>query len=600
MDVVIATVFAVLAGAGTASLAVRAAGPAGRRSRPARPAGGGGRSASRSGSPATFAFATVLLAYVLDALGLPGRPRCATLAIAVLAASASRSWCRRLAARRSRRGCSRRGGAERRAAAATASAPASCSGRRSASSTRPARGRSSPPCWRSAAQSSPRSGSCSASPTASGAAIALLAVMLPAGARSRAGSARATPGGCSRRSGVLMVAVAVLLAAGLDRDFRPRSRTTSRPRSSIPTSSLEETGAVTLAGAGARGRAGPTRRRAARRRPAAPGRRDGAGVHRHAALAQHPAGQEPSCAKLRGRVVLVDFWTYTCINCLRTLPHLKAWDSRYRAAGLSIVGVHTPEFAFERRGQRRATRSRRTACATRSALDNDYGIWNAWQNQYWPAKYLIDARGQVRYGTSARATTTRPSARSARCSPRRAGARRGHRRRGAGGRGRAGRHDAGDLPRLGARPAGDPDGRARLRPRDGPRRRPTGSRTAGLEARARARRRRHGRAHRPARRRPPRLPRPRLAGSHAAGAGAAGRPAAARSPRRARRARRRGRGRRAAVVPAAWTSAGSSGGSSRSSSTPAWRATPSRSGSSRRDVNDVEPGRSRRTAVSAG
>ena len=102
-------------------------------------------------------------------------------------------------------------------------------------------------------------------------------------------------------------------------------------------------------------------------------------------------------AGLRGRVVLVDFWTYTCINCLRTLPYLKAWDDRYRAQGLTIVGVHTPEFAFER-----TTANVRGAIARQGirypvVQDNEFGTWNAFGNQYWPAKYLIDARGRVRY-----------------------------------------------------------------------------------------------------------------------------------------------------------------------------------------------------------
>jgi cytochrome c biogenesis protein CcdA/thiol-disulfide isomerase/thioredoxin len=100
---------------------------------------------------------------------------------------------------------------------------------------------------------------------------------------------------------------------------------------------------------------------------------------------------------LRGRVVLIDFWTYTCINCIRTLPYLRAWDGRYRERGLTIVGVHTPEFTFEReagnvRGAIAGNRLRYPV-----AQDNEYATWSAWGNQYWPAKYLIDARGRVRY-----------------------------------------------------------------------------------------------------------------------------------------------------------------------------------------------------------
>jgi cytochrome c biogenesis protein CcdA/thiol-disulfide isomerase/thioredoxin len=111
-----------------------------------------------------------------------------------------------------------------------------------------------------------------------------------------------------------------------------------------------------------------------------------------------PGGERLSLHRqLRGKVVLVDFWTYTCINCLRTLPKVTSWDRRYRHDGLAVVGVHTPEFAFEHE----AANVRRAVAANHIrypvAQDNDYGTWNAWGNQFWPAKYLIDAKGQVRY-----------------------------------------------------------------------------------------------------------------------------------------------------------------------------------------------------------
>jgi cytochrome c biogenesis protein CcdA/thiol-disulfide isomerase/thioredoxin len=100
---------------------------------------------------------------------------------------------------------------------------------------------------------------------------------------------------------------------------------------------------------------------------------------------------------LRGRVVLVDFWTYTCINCLRTLPHLTAWDRAYRKDGLTIVGVHSPEFTFERDAGNVAAAIRREGIRYPVAQDNKMATWDAYGNQYWPAKYLIDARGHVRY-----------------------------------------------------------------------------------------------------------------------------------------------------------------------------------------------------------
>jgi len=109
-----------------------------------------------------------------------------------------------------------------------------------------------------------------------------------------------------------------------------------------------------------------------------------------------PAGMPLTLAKLRGRVVLVDFWTYTCINCIRTLPYLKAWDATYRRLGLTIVGVHTPEFAFEHEASNVANAIRQFGLRYPVAQDNNMGAWNAYGNEYWPADYLIDARGQVR------------------------------------------------------------------------------------------------------------------------------------------------------------------------------------------------------------
>ena len=102
-------------------------------------------------------------------------------------------------------------------------------------------------------------------------------------------------------------------------------------------------------------------------------------------------------ASLRGRVVLIDFWTYSCVNCLRTLPYLRRWDDAYRADGLTIVGVHTPEFAFERDAGNVRDAVASLGLRYPVALDSDYGTWNAWGNRYWPAKYLIDREGHVRF-----------------------------------------------------------------------------------------------------------------------------------------------------------------------------------------------------------
>jgi cytochrome c biogenesis protein CcdA/thiol-disulfide isomerase/thioredoxin len=109
-------------------------------------------------------------------------------------------------------------------------------------------------------------------------------------------------------------------------------------------------------------------------------------------------GERPlSMAGLRGMVVLIDFWTYSCINCLRTLPHLRAWDRTYRPQGLAIVGVHTPEFAFEHVENNVRSAIERLDLEYPVAMDNDFGTWNAYSNRYWPAKYLIDSRGHLRY-----------------------------------------------------------------------------------------------------------------------------------------------------------------------------------------------------------
>jgi len=96
-------------------------------------------------------------------------------------------------------------------------------------------------------------------------------------------------------------------------------------------------------------------------------------------------------------VVLVDFWTYACVNCIRTLPHVNRWAETYRQAGLVVVGVHTPEFAFERSTENLETAMRRHGVKHAVAQDNRYATWKAWRNQYWPAHYLVDARGRIQY-----------------------------------------------------------------------------------------------------------------------------------------------------------------------------------------------------------
>ncbi len=100
---------------------------------------------------------------------------------------------------------------------------------------------------------------------------------------------------------------------------------------------------------------------------------------------------------LRGKVVLVDFWTYSCVNCLRALPYVEAWYRKYKDHGLVVIGVHTPEFAFEKDQANVAAAVRRLGVAYPVALDSDYAIWRAFNNQYWPADYFIDAQGRIRH-----------------------------------------------------------------------------------------------------------------------------------------------------------------------------------------------------------
>src|SRR5258708_1672278 len=99
----------------------------------------------------------------------------------------------------------------------------------------------------------------------------------------------------------------------------------------------------------------------------------------------------------RGEVVLIDFWTYSCINCLRTLPHLKAWDATYRSKGLVIIGVHTPEFAFEHVTSNVRSALQGLGIRYPVVQDDRYKTWDNYANQYWPAEYLIDRTGHVRH-----------------------------------------------------------------------------------------------------------------------------------------------------------------------------------------------------------
>src|SRR4051794_10830037 len=182
-----------------------------------------------------------------------------------------------------------------------------------------------------------------------------------------------------------------------------------------------------------------------------------------------PGGRRLTIAGLRGRVVLVDFWTYTCINCIRTLPYVKAWDARYRDAGLTVVGVHSPEFSFEKDAGNVAAAIRQNGLRYAVVQDNRRATWDAWGNPYWPATYLVDARGRVRYAHFGEGDAARTEA-AVRAMLREAGSRR------PGARGGAPRA----APRRGGRPAaggaGGPAPPPPPPPRPGPRGTPPGAR----------------------------------------------------------------------------------------------------------------------------
>ncbi len=144
-------------------------------------------------------------------------------------------------------------------------------------------------------------------------------------------------------------------------------------------------------------------------RPDADGRRAGAAEARTARCATKAASRRwparPSGSTrapltpegLRGKVVLVDFWTYSCINCLRTLPYLRAWAEKYKDAGLVVVGVHAPEFAFEKQPANVRRAAKDLGIGFPVAVDSNFAIWRAFGNQYWPAFYFVDAQGRIRH-----------------------------------------------------------------------------------------------------------------------------------------------------------------------------------------------------------
>ena len=199
-------------------------------------------------------------------------------------------------------------------------------------------------------------------------------------------------------TGAVMVLVAVLMLGEYDLRFQTAIANDLPAFLVNPSKELEESAAAQERLADLRGDRSPDRRvrrlSAGDPLPVLGAAPDFAGTQK---WFNTRGGRALTLAKLRGHPVLVDFWTYTCINCIRTFPYLKAWDRRYRKAGLVIVGVHTPEFPFERDESNVRDAIAQNEIRYPVVQDNDYAVWNAYQNQYWPASYFVDAEGRVRY-----------------------------------------------------------------------------------------------------------------------------------------------------------------------------------------------------------
>ena len=233
-----------------------------------------------------------------------------------------------------------------------------------------------------------------------GSAVALY-VLMRAGRRLTARLA-ARSGRFQQALGAVMVVVAVLMLANVDTRFQTAIAKDLPGFLVDPTKDLENSHSAQRQLAALRGKRHTTN--AAGGKQAATGARlpviasapEIVGTQR---WFNTPGGRPLTLAGLQAqhRVVLVDFWTYTCINCLRTLPHVTVWDARYRRAGLTVIGVHTPEFPFEKNASNVASAVKQNGIHYPVAQDNDQATWDAFGNQYWPAKYLIDAHGQVRY-----------------------------------------------------------------------------------------------------------------------------------------------------------------------------------------------------------
>ncbi len=211
--------------------------------------------------------------------------------------------------------------------------------------------------------------------------------------------------------GVVMIAVAAVMIANLDVRFEG-AIARHLPQALVdPTSRIESSSAISSDIAGLRG-GGPASHEMGTAQAAAGERLpvyfDAPNFVGTQEWFNTPDGGSLSIGGLRGHVVLVDFWTYTCINCIRTLPYLEAWYRKYHRDGLEVVGVHTPEFPFEREAANVQRAIGDFGITYPVVQDNESATWDAYHNQYWPADYLIDARGRVRlvhFGEGAYAET---------------------------------------------------------------------------------------------------------------------------------------------------------------------------------------------------
>ncbi|MBV9213494.1 MAG: redoxin domain-containing protein [Actinobacteria bacterium] len=357
-----------------------------------------------TGLAVSFTFATVGLVYVINALGLPDS-LLRTLAIVVLAlfgiallvpsvAARVEAWLSGIAARRAGPGRGDRRSGEGFLAGVVVGLSlgfvyAPCAGPILAGVITV-----------SASQSFTAGRLATALAYGIGSAVALY-VLIVAGRRvTRRLSARAI--GFQQAMGAVMVIVAGLMLFNLDTRFETAVASDLPSFLVDPAHRLESGHDVSSALARVRGRgrvATAAGAAEAARGSSLPVLGDAPAIVGTQRWFNTPGGRGLTLAGLRARhrVVLIDFWTYSCINCLRTLPYVKAWDRRYVGDGLTVIGVHTPEFPFERSASNVASAIAQNGIRYPVVQDNNDATWNAFGNQYWPAKYLIDDLGRVRY-----------------------------------------------------------------------------------------------------------------------------------------------------------------------------------------------------------